>query len=1154
MFKEKKHIIIGFTLLFALLLGSNEVAAQASQITFGKNRVQYKKFKWQFYETENFRIYFYQGGQDLGKYVIQSSEKCLTEVNEVLNFKFSNKLDVIVYNDISDMHQTNIGIKNDVESIGGDVNLASNKLFVYFNGSHSDLDRQIREGITKLHLYSSFQSGGFLSLVQSSVLTDLPSWYSNGLVKYLGQNWSTEQENELRIGILSGRFSNLTKLNESDMQLVGQSLFKFVEENYGNEAVGNLVYLTRVNNSVEDGFLYVTGKYLNLVLADWYAFHLNKFKDERTKYEEVDQDDLVAVKNKKDFKKYQSKLSPDGKYLAYTINDIGRWKVMVYDIEEASTKTIYSGGFRTLTLETDLSNPIIAWEPKSKKLSVVYEKRDAFFINHYVVEENFKKEGKPAPLNKFQKVFDFNYAEDSRNIVMSAMQQGQIDVFKYYLPSNKVTQITDDFYDDLQVSYVELEGRKGVLFVSNRPNDDLVKSRLDTILPNGTFDVYFYDLNNPFQKLSQITFTPLANESYPQTFTDSTYTFLSDYSGINSQYEGFLETKKVADRVKYVYSTIENFGDIDSVVIDQGIQLKDALAKDETLDEIISEEIVPVYKLQGTNFLHKQYYKNIEELSVAPRIQQQTEVLSQNNNNIFLKVSTVYEYNLSQDKSVYMQNEINKYDREILIAKEQRDSILIAQETPEEEMVQEKKAYIYQSKFDGWESLSEEYKEALNVSNTEQSKTTSDEYKLNRTRQYFLKFMTENVSFNLNNSFIVNNYQPFNPGSPVFNQPPLSGMISYGITDLFEDHKLYGGIRFPLNFKGTEIFVTYESLKKRWDKSITYYRSAKNEDALIEYQGLTQAIEGTLNTRTNIVETQFKYPFNQLNSVRLKYGFRNDRFIIKSTDINTLNTPNSSQNWLYNRVEFVHDHTFNVAKNIKYGFRANVFAEFQKEFPTQEKVIADQNVQLPIFNNSYLMLWGFDARHYQKVYKTIIWANRVAYSSSVGTKKMAYYLGGIDGMLNPKFNENTIVNLNNDYAYQALAVNLRGFEQNIRNGNNYAVWNSEFRVPIFSAFSKNQKKSSFIQNTQLLAFFDLGSAWEGFSPFENGNLAQEIRENQGASAIAKVDVYKQPFVMGFGTGVRTELFGYFIRADVGWGYDTGTVNKARFQMALGYDF
>jgi len=1156
MFKVNKYTILSITLLFALLFGANQVLGQASQITFGKNRVQYKKFKWQYYETENFRIYFYQGGQDLGKYVIQSSEKCLTEVNEILNFKFSDKLDVIVYNDISDMHQTNIGINKDVESIGGDIELSNNKLFVYFNGEHSDLDRQIKEGITKLHLYNSTRNEGFFSLVQSSVFTDLPSWYTNGLVKFLGQNWSTNHENQLRIGILSGRFSNLTKLTEAELELVGHSLLKYIDENYGKDAIANLVYLTRINSSVEDGIMFTTGKYLNVVLAEWYAYHLNKFKTERNKFEEIDKNQIVTVKNKKDFIKYQAKLSPDGKYLAYTINDLGRWKVLVYEFETEKTISIHNGGFRTLTLETDLSNPMIAWEPKGKKLSVIYEKKDAFFISHYVVEENFKKEGKPAPLNKFQKVFDFNYAEDSRNIVMSAMQQGQIDVFKYYLPSNRITQITDDFYDDLNAAYVEMDGRKGVLFVSNRPNDAAVKGRLDTILPNANFDVFFYDLNNPFQKLSQITFTPLANESYPQAFTDSTYTFLSDYLGIRSQYVGFLETKKVNDRVKYLYTTNENFGEIDSVVIDQDIPLEKALASDETLDEIISQEIVPVYKLQGTNYLHKQYYKNIDELSVAPKIEKQLEVLSQSNNNLFVQTATNYNYNHSQDVTSYMQNQIADYQENIAIQQQKKDSILIETENQEEEIVEDAKEYIYQSKFDTWKNLSEAYRKALEVSNESAEEESSDVYKLNRTRQYFLKFMTENISVNLNNSLIVSNYQAFNPGSPVFDQPSLSGMLSYGITDLFENHKLYGGIRFPLDFKGTEIFLTYESLKKRWDKSLTYYRSAKNEDAEFEYQGLSQAVEGTLNTRTNIVETQFKYPFNQLNSFRLKYGFRNDRFIVKSTDIYTLNTANYSQNWLYNRAEFVHDHTLNVAANIKYGFRANVYAEFQKEVPTEERTIAGQNVQVPIFDNSYMMLWGFDARHYQKVYKTIIWANRVAYASALGTKKMVYYLGGIDGMLSPGFNESTIVNLDNDYAYQALAVNLRGFEQNIRNGNNYAVWNSELRVPIFSAFSKTQKKSSFIQNFQIITFFDLGSAWEGFSPFENGNLSQEVRENasENATAIARVDIYKQPFVMGFGTGLRTELMGYFIRADIGWGYDTGEISKARFQMALGYDF
>jgi hypothetical protein len=32
------------------------------------------------------------------------------------------------------------------------------------------------------------------------------------------------------------------------------------------------------------------------------------------------------------------------------------------------------------------------------------------------------------------------------------------------------------------------------------------------------------------------------------------------------------------------------------------------------------------------------------------------------------------------------------------------------------------------------------------------------------------------------------------------------------------------------------------------------------------------------------------------------------------------------------------------------------------------------------------------------------------------------------------------------------------------------------------------------------------------------------------------------------------VMGYYLRGDLGWGYDTGKLNKPRFQMALGYDF
>ena len=44
-----------------------ESNAQVSTVEFGKNRVQYQKFKWKYYQTENFNTYFSQDGLGLGK-------------------------------------------------------------------------------------------------------------------------------------------------------------------------------------------------------------------------------------------------------------------------------------------------------------------------------------------------------------------------------------------------------------------------------------------------------------------------------------------------------------------------------------------------------------------------------------------------------------------------------------------------------------------------------------------------------------------------------------------------------------------------------------------------------------------------------------------------------------------------------------------------------------------------------------------------------------------------------------------------------------------------------------------------------------------------------------------------------------------------------
>ena len=56
-------------LLFGgLMLCNQTVTAQfydGLQVEFGKNRIQYRDFIWQYHTVGHFEIYFYQGGQEL---------------------------------------------------------------------------------------------------------------------------------------------------------------------------------------------------------------------------------------------------------------------------------------------------------------------------------------------------------------------------------------------------------------------------------------------------------------------------------------------------------------------------------------------------------------------------------------------------------------------------------------------------------------------------------------------------------------------------------------------------------------------------------------------------------------------------------------------------------------------------------------------------------------------------------------------------------------------------------------------------------------------------------------------------------------------------------------------------------------------------------
>ena len=51
-----------------------------SQLEFGKNRMQYQSFNWTYFDFERFRVYLYEGGQEIAKYAATSIDRQLLEL------------------------------------------------------------------------------------------------------------------------------------------------------------------------------------------------------------------------------------------------------------------------------------------------------------------------------------------------------------------------------------------------------------------------------------------------------------------------------------------------------------------------------------------------------------------------------------------------------------------------------------------------------------------------------------------------------------------------------------------------------------------------------------------------------------------------------------------------------------------------------------------------------------------------------------------------------------------------------------------------------------------------------------------------------------------------------------------------------------------
>jgi hypothetical protein len=206
------------------------------------------------------------------------------------------------------------------------------------------------------------------------------------------------------------------------------------------------------------------------------------------------------------------------------------------------------------------------------------------------------------------------------------------------------------------------------------------------------------------------------------------------------------------------------------------------------------------------------------------------------------------------------------------------------------------------------------------------------------------------------------------------------------------------------------------------------------------------------------------------------------------------------------------------------------------------------------FNKGFMTVLGFDARHYVSPDRRTIFAARLTGATSLGSERILYYLGGVENWLFSSFDNNVSVPSDINFAYTSIAANMRGFKYNARNGSSVVLANAEVRVPVLQYLSRQKIRSSFLRNIQVVGFIDAGTAWHGSDPFGPKNPLNTVVLTSPPTVEVTVNYYRNPLIVGYGVGARTMLFGYLVKVDYGWNWETKTNRKPLLHFSIGADF
>ncbi len=818
--------LIYTVLMLAAVAGSLHSHAQANLEVFGQNRIQYRRFDWKFYDAEHFKIYHYdRSGRDLARYVAEQAEQDITAIERRLGGLFPERINIIVFNSYDEFQQSNIGLNGDLQmqndNPAGTVNIVGDKLVIYFTGKHADLKRQLRQGMAKVVMERLMFGENFREMVRNAVLLNLPPWVTDGYVDYVVDGWTTNDDNDWKNLMVQDGKVHFDVIANKNSRLAGKAFWKYISVKYGDNNVKNLLYLTQLKSSLSKALELTINQKLKPACDSIVAFYQQRYAFEEQVFEPLDTSlVLLKVPVPQDESRIRDiMVSPRGGDIAYVEWKFGEYKVILEKTREVNgvrkrEKTVLlTGGVKNHKENDDPDYPLLSWNNTGFKLGVIFKNRDRLRIRVYN-SVKAKMQDFRIPPNRFDRITGFTFMEDDDKLLISAIRKGQSDLFDYRLKGGRMTQITDDAWDDIAPVYVSGGARKGVLFLSNRPEPYLNIKPLPNELPAGPMNAFFYNATTGSYDLLQLTRSKKGSVEQPIPYGSDHFAYLSDVNGVRNRFVVlFGRNAKNQDSAYSVPMT--NFSR--SILYQQYNPASGKIA-----DVVQTKDNYDIF------------FRNIDlprpDGPVEPKkLLPLSFVDGIVNNKTATSANTPINFMDGKSGNIKDKDPFNIESGDRLQSEFSRRSKLDVNDSAAVEPGPESKALA--EMLDLKEPADTTLRDKANTAEDPAITSSSGNSDLTdkrivyvdstfidmRSEPYRLSFKPDFFSARVDNGLIFNRYQPYNSGGGQFTNPSLAGMLTASLNDKMEDYRFTGGIRIPVNFSGLTYYLQFENFRRRVD-------------------------------------------------------------------------------------------------------------------------------------------------------------------------------------------------------------------------------------------------------------------------------------------------------------------------------------------------